>query len=288
MATKKKTTLKSKSSRTQTKKSTKKNSATKASSKASLAKKKAPAAKKKTTTKKATKKVAKKSVAKKVTDKILPEVIEETKIGEAEVTIDRREKTERRKAVKAVKGDEQKLERREKVSRRRQIDPTTCERDYSDEEVEFMNALEDYKRKNGRMFPTCSEVLEVIRSLGYVKRSQIAPEIMNINPGAAVWGYSSTESEVGTIVQGTPGPMVTENTSGTDSPTACQNAASQGMSELPASTQGQGMMPPINPVYLSPEISFSSTDSSFEEPFSMGDLSSPPDFSAPNFTDDFS
>lgn len=34
-----------------------------------------------------------------------------------------------------------------------------------------MNALDDYKRKSGRMFPTCSEVLEVIHSLGYVKLS---------------------------------------------------------------------------------------------------------------------
>ena len=32
-----------------------------------------------------------------------------------------------------------------------------------------MNALDDYKRKSGRMFPTCSEVLEVIRELGYTK-----------------------------------------------------------------------------------------------------------------------
>ena len=63
------------------------------------------------------------------------------------------------------------LERRQKVNRRRQIDPTTCERDYTDDEVEFMNSLDDYKRKNGRMFPTCSEVLEVVRSLGYVRLS---------------------------------------------------------------------------------------------------------------------
>jgi hypothetical protein len=55
------------------------------------------------------------------------------------------------------------------VNRRRQIDPTTCERDYTDQEVEFMNAIDDYKRKSGRMFPTCSELLEVIRSLGYIK-----------------------------------------------------------------------------------------------------------------------
>lgn len=59
--------------------------------------------------------------------------------------------------------------RKVKVQRRRQIDPTTCERDYSDDEILFMQAMDDYKRKNGRMFPTCSEILEVVRSIGYVK-----------------------------------------------------------------------------------------------------------------------
>ena len=58
---------------------------------------------------------------------------------------------------------------RRKVQRRRQIDPTTCERDYSDEEVEFMQALDAYKRRAGRMFPTCSEILEVLRDMGYVR-----------------------------------------------------------------------------------------------------------------------
>ncbi len=56
---------------------------------------------------------------------------------------------------------------RRKKQRRRHIDPTTCERDYSDQEIEFMRAMDDYKRDAGRMFPTCSEVLEVIRALGY-------------------------------------------------------------------------------------------------------------------------
>lgn len=51
--------------------------------------------------------------------------------------------------------------------RRRFIDPTTCDRDYGADEVEFMQALERYKRASGRMFPTCSEILEVVRSLGY-------------------------------------------------------------------------------------------------------------------------
>jgi hypothetical protein len=58
---------------------------------------------------------------------------------------------------------------RRRQDRRRQIDPTTCERDYSDNEVEFMKAMDDYKRKSGRPFPTWSEVLEVFTSLGYRK-----------------------------------------------------------------------------------------------------------------------
>lgn len=102
------------------------------------------------------------------------------KAGDQEVTIDRRRTKTRRdgeqeSAEKASPAAPQ-LERRKKVSRRRQIDPTTCERDYTDQEVEFMNALDDYKRKSGRMFPTCSEVLEVINSLGYVK---LSPAEMN-------------------------------------------------------------------------------------------------------------
>ncbi|MFM8289804.1 MAG: hypothetical protein ACKOGA_24200 [Planctomycetaceae bacterium] len=54
-----------------------------------------------------------------------------------------------------------------KSARRRHIDPTTCERDYTADEIEFMKAMDDYKRRSGRNFPTWSEVLEVVRSLGY-------------------------------------------------------------------------------------------------------------------------
>ena len=41
------------------------------------------------------------------------------------------------------------------------------EREYAAEEMEFMQALDRYKRTSGRMFPTCSETLEVLKSLGY-------------------------------------------------------------------------------------------------------------------------
>jgi len=36
----------------------------------------------------------------------------------------------------------------------RLIDPTTCERDYDDEETLFMKAMDRYKRENRRPFPT--------------------------------------------------------------------------------------------------------------------------------------
>ena len=107
---------------------------------------------------------------------------------ESTVTIDqrkpgnRRTTLDRRAAAAAVAVERRSGERRKKVNRRRQIDPTTCERDYTDAEVEFMHALDQYKRTSGRMFPTCSEILEVIRGLGYEKTTVKAPHIEMTSP----------------------------------------------------------------------------------------------------------
>ena len=59
--------------------------------------------------------------------------------------------------------------KRKESDRRRLIDPTTCERDYNVDETDFMKAMDRYKRDNRRPFPTWSEVLEVLGSLGYRK-----------------------------------------------------------------------------------------------------------------------
>jgi hypothetical protein len=101
------------------------------------------------------------------------------KKASAVVAVDSRKDRDRRKADRraaniAVVAERRTGVRREKVNRRRQIDPTTCEREYTDAEVEFMHALERYKRSSGRMFPTCSEVLEVLRDLGYEKTKGFA------------------------------------------------------------------------------------------------------------------
>jgi len=88
------------------------------------------------------------------------------------VPINRRESDRRKQDEPIV------VERRQKVQRRRQIDPTTCERDYTPEEVEFMQALDDYKRRSGRMFPTCSEILEVVKGMGFERVSQGGPVVL--------------------------------------------------------------------------------------------------------------
>src|ERR1700682_4926295 len=79
-------------------------------------------------------------------------------------------------------------DRREQGERRRQIDPTTCERDYNNEEIEFMKAMDQYKRENRRPFPTWSEVLEVLRALGYRKVAppSLMPGLSTTMPPSAV------------------------------------------------------------------------------------------------------
>lgn len=82
----------------------------------------------------------------------------------------RRSTGERRNDVsQEYAGEDRRVSERRNGERRRQIDPTTCERDYQPDEVEFMKAMDDYKRRSCRQFPTWSEVLEVVRDLGYRK-----------------------------------------------------------------------------------------------------------------------
>jgi hypothetical protein len=45
----------------------------------------------------------------------------------------------------------------------------------SDEQFEFLMAIDEYKRKNTRPFPTWTEVLEVIKTLGYRKVAESQP-----------------------------------------------------------------------------------------------------------------
>jgi hypothetical protein len=62
------------------------------------------------------------------------------------------------------------LERRRGPGRRRSDDRRSAEEgEMSAEQFEFIMAIETYKKVNKRMFPTWTEVLEVILQLGYRK-----------------------------------------------------------------------------------------------------------------------
>lgn len=74
------------------------------------------------------------------------------------------------------------VERRAKKERRRRIDPTTFEKQYTDDELEFMNAMQRYKVQTGKSFPTHGEVLMIARQLGY-RKEENAPAPNDAPPG---------------------------------------------------------------------------------------------------------
>ena len=110
------------------------------------------------------------------------------------ITLNRRSSDRRQKKNPNATADGGTNPPRRKKQRRRHIDPTTCERDYNIDEIEFMRAMDDYKRDSGRMFPTCSEVLEVIRALGYVKLSTSKPRSFASNCRIAIRNWVTTRT----------------------------------------------------------------------------------------------
>jgi hypothetical protein len=85
---------------------------------------------------------------------------------------DRRVNPERRGSTNTESGDQGErpaVERRAKKERRRRVDPTTFEKQYTGEEMEFMNAMQRFKVQSGKSFPTHGDVLKVARELGYRK-----------------------------------------------------------------------------------------------------------------------
>lgn len=100
--------------------------------------------------------------------------------GQPRSVVDRRAGLERRKksaAEAAYGGPERRagdrrtgLERRRGPGLRRSDDRRSAEEgEMTAEQFEFVMAIETYKKVNKRMFPTWTEVLEVIEQLGYRK-----------------------------------------------------------------------------------------------------------------------
>jgi hypothetical protein len=93
---------------------------------------------------------------------------------------DRRGPDRRKRSIPVAVERRSGKDRRQQGERRRQVDPTTCERDYNEDEIIFMKAMDQYKRANRRPFPTWSEVLEVLYALGYRKVAE--PTALPGNP----------------------------------------------------------------------------------------------------------
>lgn len=61
------------------------------------------------------------------------------------------------------------------VPRRHVREPLAPHGEYSDEEREFLIAMDAFKRKNRKPFPTWSEVLGVLRGLGWRRGTDAEP-----------------------------------------------------------------------------------------------------------------
>jgi hypothetical protein len=94
---------------------------------------------------------------------------------------DRRAGIERR-APRPAPADGTGGERRQKKERRRRVDPTTFEKQYSADELEFMAAMQEFKVRTTKAFPTYAEVLAVAKSLGY---SRPSPDVEGEGPTEA-------------------------------------------------------------------------------------------------------
>jgi len=95
---------------------------------------------------------------------------------QADALSERRAGPDRRRSVVDRRSG---LERRRGPGRRRSDWRRSAEEgELHDEQFEFVMATEEYKRLNNKPFPTWTEVLEVVRHLGYRK---VAPMGSHIN-----------------------------------------------------------------------------------------------------------
>ena len=94
--------------------------------------------------------------------------MEEYKSDKDNVFKERRNTVEERR--KAVVDRRLNLDRRRGPGKRRSTDRRAAEEGHmTDEQFEFVRAIDQYKRANQRPFPTWTEVLEVVKAMGYRK-----------------------------------------------------------------------------------------------------------------------
>ncbi len=88
------------------------------------------------------------------------------------------------------------MDRRRGPGRRRgEVRKAAEEGEISGELLEFIMAIDDYKRINERPFPSWSEVFEIVQYLGYRK---VASEASHINTAS---GHEVLDSDAGTAAE---------------------------------------------------------------------------------------
>ena len=123
------------------------------------------------------------------------EVVVPSDVGIQRDVVDRRAGIERRqrsadesgytgaeRRVEVAKGDRRTgLERRRGAGIRREDDRRSAEEgEMTAEQFEFVMAIETYKKVNRKLFPTWTEVLEVIEQLGYKKVEHRSLKLDNV------------------------------------------------------------------------------------------------------------
>lgn len=104
----------------------------------------------------------------------------------------RSEKKERRSVVDRRSG----MERRRGPGRRRgEVRRAAEEGEISGELLEFIMAIDEYKRINERPFPSWSEVFEIIHYLGYRKVAERAEHINTASGEEALQSTAGTAAE---------------------------------------------------------------------------------------------
>lgn len=97
-----------------------------------------------------------------------------------EAAVDRRAGVDRRQPAGA-ESSYTGLERRRGPGRRRADDRRSAEEgEMSAEQFEFVMAIEAYKKVNRRLYPTWTEVLEVLAQLGYRKVERRTVKLENV------------------------------------------------------------------------------------------------------------
>lgn len=87
------------------------------------------------------------------------------------------------------------MDRRRGPGRRRcDLRRAAEEGEITGELLEFIMAIDEYKRVNERPFPTWSEVFEIVQYLGYRK---VAPQAKHINTASSAASLEETRAHAG-------------------------------------------------------------------------------------------